>query len=52
MSVVGSVASAVWHSPWAMSAIKSSAISYVTWNYGPPILIYTGMCFGKYVIYG
>jgi hypothetical protein len=52
MSVIGVVASAVWHSPWAMSAIQSSAIYYVTCAYGPVILVYAGACLGRRVIYG
>ena len=52
MSVAGTIASVIWHSPWAMSAIKSYAVTYVAWNYGPVLLLRSGVYLGRRVIVG
>lgn len=52
MSIAGTVASTVWNSPWAMSAIQSYVLTYVAWNYGPTLLLHGGVCLGRRVITG
>ncbi len=52
MSITGTVASAVWNSPWAMSAIQSYMLTYVAWNYGPSLLLHSGVYLGRRVITG
>lgn len=51
-SAAASAASAIWNSPWAMASIKTYVASYVAWNYGPTILLHSGIYLGRRVIVG